>query len=163
MSHLSRKQNSKQRRRWTAERKLQIVLETLQSDRKLAEICRREGVSPNLVYQWRKLLLGSAEAVFGRKPKVSADRQTERLTVENARMKSVIAEITAENLELKKSCWTERPRSASGRAATRGDSLGIPGQTTQRLARLPDPEGPGDSAGQLLSLEAERPGLWQRR
>jgi len=35
------------RRRWGAERKLKIALETLQSDAKLAEICRREGLSPN--------------------------------------------------------------------------------------------------------------------
>ena len=42
------------RRKWTPAQKLQIVLETLQSDRKLARIYRREGVSPNLVYQWRR-------------------------------------------------------------------------------------------------------------
>ena len=29
-------------RRWTPEKKLKLVLETLQSDQKLAEICRRE-------------------------------------------------------------------------------------------------------------------------
>ena len=90
------------RRKWTPTRKLQIVLETLQSDRKLAEICRREGVSPNLVYQWRKQLLGAAEAVFGPKPRNGPDPQIERLAAENTRMKSVVAEITAENLELKK-------------------------------------------------------------
>ena len=35
----------KRRRRWTADQKLKLVLETLQSDQKLAEICRREGIS----------------------------------------------------------------------------------------------------------------------
>lgn len=40
----------KTRRKWTARQKLKIVLETLQSDRQLAALCRREGVAPNLVY-----------------------------------------------------------------------------------------------------------------
>jgi transposase len=93
---------SKPRRKWTPAQKLRLVLETLQSDRKLAEICRREGVSPNLVYQWRKQLLGAADAVFGPKARDGVDPRSEKLAADNTRMKSVIAEITAENLELKK-------------------------------------------------------------
>ena len=50
---------AKRRRRWTADQKLKIVLETLQSDRKLAEICRREGLSPTQVYLWRKQMFAS--------------------------------------------------------------------------------------------------------
>ena len=92
----------KRRRRWTAEKKLKIVLETLQSDQKLAEICRREGISPTQVYHWRKQLLGSAEAVFGRKQTNGEDRRIAKLATETQRMKNVIAEITAENLDLKK-------------------------------------------------------------
>jgi transposase len=92
----------KRRRRWTADQKLKIVLETLQSDRRLAEICRREGISPTQVYQWRKQLLGSAEAVFGRKQSSAEDRRIAKLATENQRMKNVVAEITAENLDLKK-------------------------------------------------------------
>lgn len=95
--------DKKRRRKWSADKKLRIVLETLQSDTKLAELCRREGLSPNQVYQWRKQLLGSAEAIFaGKKRGGQADRQTEKLETENQRMKNVIAEITAENLDLKK-------------------------------------------------------------
>jgi len=92
----------KRRRIWTAEKKLKIVLEALQSDRKLAEICRREGISPTQVYHWRKQLLGSAEAVFGRKQTHGDDRRLAKLATETQRMKNVIAEITAENLDLKK-------------------------------------------------------------
>lgn len=94
---------SKKRHQWTAARKLQIVLETLSSEVKLAEVCRREGVSPNLVHNWRKQLLGSAETIFARKSNgKDVDRQTQKLISENLRMKNVIVEITAENLELKK-------------------------------------------------------------
>lgn len=95
----------KRRRRWTPAQKLQIVLETLQSDHKLAQICRREGVSPNLVYQWRRQLLASADVVFTPKRKTGRDPQREQLETENQRMKNVIAEITAENLDLKKTRW----------------------------------------------------------
>ena len=94
--------NKKQRRKWSPAQKLRIVLETLQSDGKIAEICRREGLSPNRVYLWRKQLLGSAEAVFTPPRKTGPDPKTEKLEAENQRMKNVIAEITAENLDLKK-------------------------------------------------------------
>lgn len=94
--------NKKSRRKWKPGEKLRIVLETLQSDQKLAELCRREGISPTQVYQWRKQLLASAESVFAPKREGDEDRRIEKLSVENQRMKSVIAEITAENLDLKK-------------------------------------------------------------
>ena len=54
------------------------------------------------VYQWRKQLLGAAEAVFGRKQGSGEDRRIAKLATENQRMKNVVAEITAENLDLKK-------------------------------------------------------------
>ena len=94
----------KPRRSWNPNRKLQIVLETLQSDAKLAEICRREGMSPTQVYQWRKALLASAEQIFARKKpgRNGTDAKVDKLEAECWRMKSVIAEITAENLDLKK-------------------------------------------------------------
>ncbi len=93
---------SKRRRKWSSGKKLKIVLETLQSDQKLAEICRREGIGPTQVYHWRKQLLGSAEAIFGRKQAHNEDHQVAKLATETQRMKNVIAEITAENLDLKK-------------------------------------------------------------
>ncbi len=102
--------NDRQRRKWTAQAKLKIVLETLASDQKLAELCRREGVSPNQVYEWRRRLLGSAEAVFARKDRSGPDPQIVKLATENTRRKNVIAESegdqggspNAENLDLKK-------------------------------------------------------------
>ena len=92
----------KNRRKWTPKEKLRIVLETLHSEGKLSEICRREGLSPTLVYQWGKQLQASAEAVDTSKREAREDRRIEKLAVENTRMKNVIAEITAENLDLKK-------------------------------------------------------------
>lgn len=95
--------SKKNRRKWTPQQKLRIVLESLQSEGKLSELCRREGRSPNQVYEWRKKLTASAAAVFVRKGQGDGeDPRIEKLAAENTRMKSVIAEITAENLDLKK-------------------------------------------------------------
>jgi transposase-like protein len=95
--------SNRQKRVWKPADKLRIVLESMNSDAKLAEICRREGLSPNLVYQWRKALLNSADQVFARKTRERGpDPRVQKLETENARMKSVIAEVIAENLELKK-------------------------------------------------------------
>jgi hypothetical protein len=54
-----------------------------------------------MFYQWKKRLLSSASQVFEERPK-KRDPQRERTERELSRMKDVIAEITAENLELKK-------------------------------------------------------------
>jgi transposase-like protein len=92
--------DSKRRRRSAAE-KLRIVLAGMDPGVEVSELCRREGVNPTQYYDWRKQLLGSAERVFsenGQKP----SRREERLATNLVRAKDVIAEITSENLELKK-------------------------------------------------------------
>ena len=89
------------RRKWTAAEKLRIVLTCMQPNVEVSEVCRREGINPTQVYEWKKRLLGSATQVFDEKAK-KHDADRERLERELTRMKGVVAEITAENLELKK-------------------------------------------------------------
>jgi transposase len=92
----------KKRRCWTAAEKLRVVLSGLDGSVEVSELCRREGINPTQYYGWKKQLLGSAVKVFadGRESKPSAKEQ--RLEVDNARLRSVVVEITAENVELKK-------------------------------------------------------------
>lgn len=90
------------RKRWSAAEKLRIVLQGLEGTADVSEICRREGVNPTQFYGWRKQLLGSAGKVFGPSTPVKASVREERLAEENQRLKSVVVEITTENLELKK-------------------------------------------------------------
>jgi len=52
-------------------------------------------------YAWKKQLLGSAARVFEDKRTRHKDQELRR-ELENQRLKNVIAEITAENLDLKK-------------------------------------------------------------
>jgi transposase-like protein len=93
-----------QRRKWGAAEKLRIVLAGMQPGVEVSDLCRREGLNPVQFYTWKKQLLGSAERVFeDRRGRPNA--QQARLEAENARFKGVIAEITAENLELKKRRW----------------------------------------------------------
>jgi transposase len=92
----------KKRRRWTAGEKLRVVLLGLDGSVEVSELCRREGINPTQFYGWKKQLLSSAAKVFadGRESKPSAKEQ--RMESELRRAKDVIAEITAENLDLKK-------------------------------------------------------------
>ena len=93
--------SSKKRRRRTAEEKLRIVLAGLDGTIEISELCRREGINPTQYYGWKKQLLGSASQIFDNgqaKPSTKEARLDRDLT----RAKDVIAEITAENLDLKK-------------------------------------------------------------
>ena len=93
--------SEQKRRKWTAAEKLRIVLTCMQPGVDVSEVCRREGINPTQFNTWKKKLLGSAAQVFDERSK-KPDLEQERLERELARMKGVVAEITAENLELKK-------------------------------------------------------------
>ncbi|WP_235697935.1 IS3 family transposase [Cereibacter sphaeroides] len=52
------------RRRWTAAEKVRIVEETLEDRASISVVARRNGVAPNLLYRWRRLMLeGGSVAV----------------------------------------------------------------------------------------------------
>ena len=89
------------RRKWSAADKLRIVLAGMQPNVEVSDLCRREGINPTQYYGWKKQLQSSAVKIFDEaasKPSVREERQAE----ERRRLKDVVAEITVENLELKK-------------------------------------------------------------
>ena len=89
------------RRKWKAGEKLRIVLAGMQPGVEVSELCRREGINPTQYYGWKKQLLSSAGRIFDvQEGKRSAAE--ERKEAEVRRLKDVVAEITAENLELTK-------------------------------------------------------------
>ncbi len=54
------------RRRWSGADKLRIVEETLYGSESISAVARHNGVAPNLLYRWRKLMLeGGSIAVTG--------------------------------------------------------------------------------------------------
>jgi transposase len=66
MSELEIITDGGRRRRWSASEKLRIVEETLDGRDSISAVARRNGVAPNLLYRWRKLMLeGGSVAVTG--------------------------------------------------------------------------------------------------
>ncbi len=69
----------------------------------ISELCRQEGISPTQFYMWKKKLADSAESAFGREnAKANAAPVIDPKEQELQGLRSVIADITAENLELKR-------------------------------------------------------------
>ena len=89
------------RKRWSAAEKLRIVLAGMEPGVEVSDLCRQEGLNPTMYYTWKRILLGAADRVFEKK-EAKASAREERLSKELTRAKDVIAEITAENLDLKK-------------------------------------------------------------
>ncbi len=111
----------KKRRTWSAQEKLRIVLSGMQRETEVSELCRREGINPTQYYGWKKQLLGSAGEVFAN----GSDRPSvkeQRLETELVRAKNVIAEITAENLELEKGACRSKGTARSIRSRRQQDS-----------------------------------------
>jgi transposase-like protein len=85
-----------QRRKWDAKIKAMIVLEGLKG-KPVAELCNEHQISQAQYYQWRDQFLAQAPKAF----EVHEQSQREgRLARENARLKTLVGELT---LELKKS------------------------------------------------------------
>lgn len=107
----------KKRRSFTSRQRLEIVLEGLQEGASVAEVCRRDGISSTLYCRWRDQLFANADRLFERKDR--RPQEVEALESENQKLKDVIAEITAENLDPKKAPGTSRTtrpfRRSSGR------------------------------------------------
>lgn len=88
-------------RKWSPKDKLEIVIEGLRDENGISAICRSRGISTTQFYRWKNQLMEGAGILFQRRNN-KPSLQEERLKQENERMKGVIAEITAENLDLKK-------------------------------------------------------------
>src|SRR6185503_17679850 len=91
------------KRRWSGEDKLKILKEGQTSGASVAEVCRRHGIDPAQYYHWLKMSEEGAKQALNPGIKEKPSQREERLKRELERMKSVIVEITAENLEPKKS------------------------------------------------------------
>lgn len=98
--------SSNNRRRWTAEEKLSILEEARQSGQSISEVCRRHQIAPGQFYAWeRQARQAALSALCNSKPGRRAPDPTEPLQSQILRMQVVIAELSAENLDLKKGFW----------------------------------------------------------
>ena len=92
-----------QSRRMSAEEKLKIVEEGRQSGATISEVCRRHQISYVQFYRWERLARqGAIETLCNGARKRKDGKREELLVSEVNRMCTVVAEITAENLALKR-------------------------------------------------------------
>jgi transposase len=91
------------RRKYSAEEKIRIVLEGLRGEDSIAELCRREGINPNMYYKWSKEFLEAGKArLTGDTKREANSSEVTALRQENVQLKQVVAELVLENRVLKK-------------------------------------------------------------
>ena len=88
-----------QRKQWTAQEKLNIVLQGLRGDVKISELCNDHGITQAMYYEWKNLLLTQGTRIYERG---DVDHERERLEKENRKLKETIGEL---HVELKKNDW----------------------------------------------------------
>ena len=94
----------KTRRRFSAEEKIRIVLEGLKGEDSIAGLCRREGISPNLYYNWSKEFLEAGQQrLMGNTKRQADSTEVTDLRRENDQLKHLVADLSLKNVVLKKS------------------------------------------------------------
>ena len=97
----------KARRQIPAETKLQILKEARSTNLSISQVCEQYAISPTLFYQWEQIAnRGALSALQGQpRGRKKVRPSEEALLAEVQRLREVIAEITSENLQLKKGRW----------------------------------------------------------
>lgn len=67
------------RRRWSAPEKLRIVEETLDERASISVVARRNGVAPNLLYRWRRLMLDGGAVAVSEDDDVTSNRTVRQM------------------------------------------------------------------------------------
>jgi transposase len=92
------------RKHYSAEEKIRIVLEGLRGEDSIAELCRREGIPPNVYYRWSKdFLEAGKKRLAGDTAREATSDEVRGLRREATALKEVVADLTLENRLLKKS------------------------------------------------------------
>ena len=92
------------RRKFSAEEKIRIVLDVLKGEASIAEICRREGINPNLYYRWSKdFFEAGKKRLQGDTVREANSSEVTDLRQENDQLMQLVAELSLKNRVLKKS------------------------------------------------------------
>jgi transposase len=93
----------KTRRKFTTEEKIRIVLEGLQGESSIADLCRREGIHTTLYYKWSKTFLEAGKKrLVGDTVREADSGEVKDLRAENESLKQLVAELSLKNRVLKK-------------------------------------------------------------
>lgn len=94
------------RRKFTAEDKIRIVLEGIKADLPVTAICRREGIHANVYYKWLKDFMEAGKSrLKGEDLRGATRAEVDALKDENSKLRQVVADLSVENLTLKKSLF----------------------------------------------------------
>jgi len=92
------------RKHYSSEEKIRVVLEGLKGESSIAEICRREGINPNIYYKWSKEFLEAGKKrLSGDTVREATSTEVTDLRTENDQLKALVAELSLKNRVLKKS------------------------------------------------------------
>lgn len=92
------------RRRFPAEEKIRIVMEGIRAEVSVADLCRREGIHPTIYYKWLKDFMEAGKGrLRGDARREATSNEVQGLRQENERLKLLVADLSLENLALKKS------------------------------------------------------------
>jgi transposase len=93
-------------RKWTAEEKLQILDEARKAGQPVSDVCRRHQIAPTQFYEWEKQArTGALEALRAKKRGRKPSTTEAYLKDEVVRLRTVVAELSVETLQLKKGLW----------------------------------------------------------
>lgn len=88
---------SQKRRTFNADFKFEAVMELLQGNKPVAQICRERGIRDNLLYKWRDAFLERAPSVF-----TSASSHDDAQAARIAELERMVGRLAVENDILKK-------------------------------------------------------------
>ena len=92
------------RRKFSSEEKIRIVLDGLRGEGSIAELCRQEGINSNLYYRWSKdFLEAGKKRLSGDTVREANSDEVVGLRKENTNLKQAVAELYLRNDWLKKS------------------------------------------------------------
>ena len=92
------------RRQYSAEEKVRIVIAGLRGEDSIAELCRKEGINQNLYYRWSKEFLEAGKKrLAGDTAREATSDEVKGLRTEAQQLKELLAEVLLENRLLKKS------------------------------------------------------------
>jgi len=91
------------RRKFSVEEKIRIVLEGFRRDTPIRDLCHREGIQPSTYYSWLKDFMEAGKERLTRDTVRDATRsEVQELKRDNARLKTLVAELSLQVHVLKK-------------------------------------------------------------
>ena len=92
------------RKKYSAEEKIRIILEGLRGEESIAELCRKEGLNPNVYYRWSKEFMEAGKKrLSGDTVREATSDEVKELRAETSALKETLGEVVMENRLLKKS------------------------------------------------------------